>query len=210
MMRQQLIDISSLKAGGFTLSISPGGVRLAAVSFYIPETLKDDFRKDQEYADYQVCYSIWIALESNPELTSNQEDELYIIARKHSTRASGLAKTLLLEYGRESFEEVLVSPANTEKSSRKVRKKPMPKGYDEIKLYPNPASDFLVLEGPPSVAFDRVIIYDIKGQIVLDERLGQQLAQQLIMLPSLLPGTYEVHISTKGVSEPFTTKIEVQ
>jgi len=112
----------------------------------IPEDIDLTSRKDQEYLDFQECYSTLIVLKGmvHPELNSLQEDGLFTIAFKHSTRASGLAQVILNDFAGYRFNEVLVDPEEVQKSNRAFSNNRPAVSLDmEVSLFPNPASSFV-------------------------------------------------------------------
>ena len=154
-----------------------------------------DTRKDQEYVDYQDCYAIKIDRIStgNDELTANQISALQIIAYKHSTRAAGMARSLLMEYGVDWFDEVLINPANVQKSMKVYRDWKF-ETNEEVKIYPNPTSDVITLEYRGNKKIKTLLLTDIHGRQVNEIAVDSSQAYYLIDLRSLATGKYTLKI----------------
>lgn len=171
-------------------------------------SIEDDFdldlRKDQEYADYLVCYQILLDIEgSGNTLNNQQEQELLTIVFKHSTRAAGMAKSILTIYERADFPEVLVHPDMAPKSMARSRKYPESNSALNLTLFPNPTSDHLIIhfiEGSPSSGV--LIILDSKGRMV-KERTFFNSHDIFIELKGLSSGNYIVAIELSGEKTLF-------
>ena len=70
--------------------------------------------------------------------------------------------------------------------------------YDEIqiKLYPNPASNFVSLEVPNTVEIEKLIIYDITGKLITTINLSS--SQSRIDISNLHSGQYMAIILDKS------------
>jgi hypothetical protein len=66
-------------------------------------------------------------------------------------------------------------------------------------IYPNPASDHIMIGLPEGTAFPATVtMYNNSGLVVFSERYSDETGQKRINLPDLKPGIYFLHIDTQG------------
>ena len=167
----------------------------------IPTDKVLDFRKDEEYADFQLCYDILLDMKMNSSsaLSMIQEQSLEEILDKRSTRASAMAASLLHAYAGHAYYETLVAPAYLEGKSMREHHDLIPVRPSNMKLSPNPASDFLVVELKDAIAIARLEILDVKGILHRTELNINARPALVIHLKGLKAGTYFVRaISIEG------------
>ena len=168
-----------------------------ATDFYLNE------RKGQEYLDFQYCYSLLIAKAGNGEgsLSGTEESELLTIAFKRNSRARALAEVILAGYTEYLIEEVLMQPGTVAKSQQGRRRagKPIAKEFNGIELFPNPASDYLVVRNSFTGHDFSIVTSD--GKVLSKGVLASERRITVIDTSQLPTGSYK--LITSGHSTSF-------
>jgi len=127
-----------------------------------------DPRRNSEYMDYIDVYSIIFnkVATGTETLTTAEFDLLETIALKNSSMASGLALATLKEYEDYFFIEPLIEPDYQGKSNKVRNYRAKSPNLNDIKVYPNPASEIVLAHVPAKYESVNVLIFDSKGQQV--------------------------------------------
>jgi len=192
---RESLDIRYLR---IDLAIEDGDLTAAqSLLDNIPNDIELRGLKDQEYADFVACYEMLIdLLIAEPEsLTAAQQDQLYTIALKNSTRASGMAEIMLVDYAGYLIDEVLVDPLSTQKSNRNWNpQKPKFSTDPSLHLYPNPSTDHVVLEFRNWGSVILLELRDALGRVIRNEEIVSTKTAHVLDVSGLSPGTYTLKL----------------
>ncbi len=177
----------------------------------IPSAFALRERQDQEWMDYNVCYQILINLELNSTttLTNTEIEDLELIAIKHSNSAAGLANQMLEIYGGAYILEGMTPPGGHDKAMpRKGKKEAFVIDQQAIKVYPNPAKDYLVIELMGYEGELALQLIDAKGQQIIVKQIQSKSMQEVINLKEISSGVYQLLIF-EGEKQLFTQKVVI-
>ncbi len=207
---RESLDIRYLR---IDLAIEEGDMTAAqALLDAIPNDLPLRGLKEPEYLDFVSSYEMLIYLldTESTTLTQSQEDELYLIAVKRATRASGMAQIMLMEYGDYLFDEVLVDPESTAKSRRNWNpRKPKFSIDPSLNIYPNPASDHIVIEFRNWGEQVSLQLNDAVGKNIRDEFINSSNTAYILDFTSLSEGTYSLLLRSMDGQQVQQRQIEV-
>ncbi len=166
----------------------------------------------EEYNDYLICYAISMSLyESNSTtLTEDQYINLTNISEKQSNDATGMALSMLIRFGNYDHVEYIPIAIEDKSITSPVKDKEplLDRNYTtSSEVYPNPASNYLIIRSN-GLLQDRVaMLVDVKGNILISKSLTQSL-MELIDISMLQSGSYQLLVKQAG-DILFSKKIEV-
>jgi len=149
----------------------------------------------QQYCDYFGYYSHLIdSSYTDLTLDSTIRDELYMLAEEGSLPGV-YARNILLFYDTLVYVEPYVIPNIQEKSKRSTIRNPKFKSVisDELRIYPNPALSYFVIEYEPTILQNQnleLLICDISGKVVKRIDLPTNSNHKIISTKDLNQGFY--------------------
>ena len=175
----------------------------------IPNSKTLDYRKDEEYLDFLLCYSILqeLATSESKVLSAYQEEQLLILAEKKSNQAAAMAAILLDTYTVYSYYEVLVEPEET----RSMRSGSFHGSFPSKKslgLFPNPAKDNATLMNIP-LGTVAIHIRDAQGRTRITQA-ARNTPHQVLEVTGLSAGSYQVTCLDSAGKEIETVSFIVQ
>ncbi len=162
----------------------------------------------EEYQDNMICYSILISLyEGDATLSDEDYIALVSIREKLNNNADGLALAMMIRFG--DYDHVEYIPEFIEDKSYSPERtyKPLAE-KSEWKIYPNPTSDYLMIQGADAVENRIAWLIDSKGSIVMTQELSQD-KTMMLDLRNIIPGTYQLVIKQSGIVI-FSNPVEIQ
>ena len=145
------------------------------------------------------------------EGSAADESLLVQIADKHSSRASGLAQLLLMQYRKALYDDVLVNPENLQKSARRFKSdKPKMNAEPSVRVYPNPADDHVVIELRNWKGVITLMLLDMNGKTLLAEEFRGEKSAYLLETGHLSKGTYQLILSSRDGKLREVKNIAVQ
>jgi len=163
----------------------------------IPTSFDLNFDQVTEYQEYMDLFNLLIQIKHQGktvmEIDSIQKETLYNILDNSKGRVNAYIRNILQITDTLKYSEPYILPDLENKSSM-VRIKPERKKYEKnlFKLYPNPASDYVIIEyqlkGTPRKG--QILMYNSEGQLVKTMILNDTHDYLVISLKDLKSGTY--------------------
>ena len=181
LLMQYITDVENIDTNVFLQSISNTGLTTSQLN---------------EWNDLTVYYSLRRQMISKGSLVpdSSQQITLSDLA-EHNTSASVFADYLLLKGGQLVYIEPYIFPNGNFKSGRVIKHRQAKNNTGiELKLYPNPAIDYTILEynSLNLQSLPKIAILDEAGRLIKSISMSTKSGIELISLTDLSPGTYSI------------------
>jgi hypothetical protein len=133
-------------------------------------------------------------------LTEDHKTILYYLAYNSQTRAGSYARNILMFIGELDYNEPILLPEEGLKSSRAFEMtEAVIKTYPKVKLYPNPARDFAIVELLTGNATgSEISLYDNLGRLVLRRNMPAREQQYVLPIKEIDTGVYIVNVKCNG------------
>lgn len=164
----------------------------------------------QEYENMKVCFETELDLKQNDAdiLNSDQESDLYIFANETGSRASAKARSLLMAFGNEHYYEPLVHPLPSLRLLSTDDKKEAKQS--EIKIFPNPATAYVVIELNQLEGNVQILLLDQNGKIVMNDMVNSELKIHLLDLNHIASGEYMLVLQSFEDNKTHSKKLIIQ
>jgi len=151
----------------------------------------------KEHQQYQSFFALLKQLnrdgKSITEIDSSQVQILETIFNSSNGYVSGYAKNILVTMGKITYHEPYVFPDGNLKSSKIIRKNSLDEQrVNQLKVYPNPAKDYIIVEYTLNSNSDDVSIdlYDISGKRIRSIKVDNTHDWLVVPLTDLPGGNY--------------------
>ena len=171
----------------------------------IPAQFSLNSQQQEYYNDLNTLYGVLSDLHQADTtyegLTESQTGTLIQLADNSQYRAGAYARNILMYLDKYAYTPPIILPDTGMKSSNAIEiEKPVKKSFPKLKLYPNPAYDYVVVEMLiGNVSGADIEIDDNSGRKVLNAKLPAKSQQRVISLKGLSRGIYILKIVYEGI-----------
>lgn len=115
-------------------------------------------------------------------------------------RIGSYARNILMDLGEYDYNEPILLPEEGLKSSSAIQiTEPVLNSYPKIKVYPNPAKDYLIVEMlTGNVKGATIRLYDIDGRLLQTIAMEERTQQKLVLLKGFSKGVYLLNVVYDG------------
>ncbi|NQU34458.1 MAG: S8 family serine peptidase [Bacteroidetes bacterium] len=137
------------------------------------------------------------------QLTATQKTTLYNIYQNSTERAGAWAMNILRTVDTLTYKENYLLPDGSNKSSLVKRQRPNNEVFEssKLKVYPNPAKDYVIVEYQLAGDTDKAVVKVIDNNGFIRQAVIQQNNHGFAVMDTreLEPGTYICHVSANGI-----------
>jgi len=154
-----------------------------------------------DFIDYiQVMDSLYASDTNYLGLSGQQKTVLTGLADYADNRIGSYARNILMGIGEYAYSEPILLPEEGLKSSSAIQiTEPVLKSYPKIKVYPNPASNHIIVEMLTGNLNGAIIsLYDIEGKLLRSIAMRGRVQRKLISLTGFDKGIYLLKVSYGG------------
>jgi len=133
-------------------------------------------------------------------LTEQQKNSLTALADYSDNRIGSYARNILMGLGVYNYNEPILLPEGELKSSSAIQvMEPVLKSYPKVKLYPNPAKDYVIVEMLTGNIYGAdVYLYDNLGKFAGNFIIPPKEQFALLQLTGIEPGVYILSVRYNG------------
>ncbi|MEZ5197180.1 MAG: T9SS type A sorting domain-containing protein [Bacteroidales bacterium] len=133
-------------------------------------------------------------------LTEDHKTILHYLAGTSQTRAGSYARNILMFIGELDYSEPILLPEEGLKSSKAFEMtEAVIKTYSKVKLYPNPARDFVIVELLTGNATgSEISLFDNLGRLILISNIPAREQQYVLPIKKIDTGVYIVNVKCNG------------
>jgi len=163
----------------------------------IPNTFQLNASELNEFGYYLSYVDLFKQLKregkSISEVDSNQIQILLNLMNSSTGSLSGYARNVLLARGEITYKEPYIFPQGSVKSSKIHHKNTSEnKNTNLLKVYPNPARDYIIIEYALNIGPDNasVVLYDAMGKIIRFMKINNTIDWLVVPLGDIPSGNY--------------------
>ena len=159
------------------------------------QTLYNDF------LDYVVVLNELYEADTNfYGLTEQQKNLLMDLTENASNSVGAYARNILISLGKYNYDEPILLPEEGLKSSSAIQiTEPVLKSYPKIKVYPNPAKDYVIIEIlKGNIKGADIYLYDNLGKFIRNFSIPPREQFVILQLKGIEPGTYIISVQYDG------------
>jgi hypothetical protein len=156
---------------------------------------------DDYYQLINVYYELYQSGLGIDSLSETQKSALYLLADNVSNMAGGYARNILIEVDSFEYSEPIILPESGLKSGSIVFDLPDIKSFkpEYIKLYPNPAKDYIIVELlTGNIDGANISVYDNQGKHLLAGEIPGKKQHCILPIKNLKTGIYYLKIEMGG------------
>ncbi|RLD59148.1 MAG: hypothetical protein DRJ05_06820 [Bacteroidetes bacterium] len=173
------------------------------------EAIPDNFNLDatalNEQAQLEDYFDVMVTLAQSGsniyQMTATQTANLYTIHQNSNGRAGALARNILQIADTLTYKENYILPTEGAKTG-KVRRRRANRSYenDKLKVYPNPARDYVIVEYQLVGDADKAVVKVIDNNGFIRQTIVKESNHNFVVIDTrqLGTGTYIAHVSSEG------------
>ncbi len=157
--------------------------------------------RQEMYDDYSqlinVYYELYQAGFGIDSLSESQKSALYLLADNVTNMAGGYARNILIEVDSLEYSEPIILPDAGLKSGSIVFDLPGIENFkpEYVKLYPNPAKDFIIVELlTGNIDGVNIEVYDIQGKYLFAKEIPGKKQHCILPIKKLKTGIYYLKV----------------
>lgn len=171
----------------------------------IPDNYELDAAALDEQAQLEDYFDVVVTLAQSGnnifQMTAAQKSDLYTVYNNSTGGAGALAKNVLLTADTLTYKEGYILPTEGAKTG-KVRRRRANRNFesDKLKVYPNPARDYVIVEYQLAEDVEKVVVKIIDNNAYIRKTIERLSNQDFIVIDTrgMKTGTYIVHVSANG------------
>lgn len=162
--------------------------------FSIPTEVSFSETEAKEHTEQQA-FMQWLI--QNPVIGEENTEALNYFLQSTSTSVSSAARSIMVAHNLLEYDEPYLNPDLTKSIEvKKINLKPNAFEAASLKVYPNPANEFVTIEYNTGADVSQAVIevIDESGRRVYNNNLGRQFDQIILDTRNFKPGNYIVRL----------------